>query len=203
MCKPAAAGTVLLHGMSYHAPAFCTCRQALLPKVDAELPAAALQATAVSSVLAGRFADWLQTSKGMSSLSTRRLMQSISILGALASLVPLALTPASSMPAEVAVGLLTVAVAAQGFNYGGFHSYVQDVAPANAGLVLGITNTCGTLVGIAGNMATGYLAGSALGYQAVFGLTVILHALSFTWWFAGAHGEHIVLFNPKPKSVHG
>lgn len=46
----------------------------------------------------------------------------------------------------------------------GFHSYVQDVAPTNAGLVLAVTNTCGTLVGIGGNLATGHLAASRWGY---------------------------------------
>lgn len=55
----------------------------------------------------------------------------------------------------------------------GFHSYVQDVAPRSAGLVLAITNTCGTLVGIAGNLLTGYLAASRWGYAgACMGLGV-------------------------------
>lgn len=49
----------------------------------------------------------------------------------------------------------------------GFHSYVQDVAPTNAGLVLAVTNTCGTLVGIGGNLATGHLAASRWGYAGV------------------------------------
>ena len=46
----------------------------------------------------------------------------------------------------------------------GFHSYVQDVAPGSAGLVLAVTNSCGTLVGIGGNLATGHLAASRWGY---------------------------------------
>lgn len=46
----------------------------------------------------------------------------------------------------------------------GFHSYVQDVAPGSAGLVLAVTNSCGTLVGIGGNLVTGHLAASRWGY---------------------------------------
>lgn len=47
------------------------------------------------------------------------------------------------------------------------HIYTQTRAPY-AGLVLSITNTCGTLVGIAGNLLTGILAGSSSGYTGAF-----------------------------------
>ncbi len=69
----------------------------------------------------------------------------------------------------------------------------QDVAPRDAGLVLGITNTCGTVLGIAGNIITGYLAGSPLGYQGVWGLTVALHVLATVLWNLGARGERLQL----------
>ena len=78
-------------------------------------------------------------------------------------MLPLAL-PWVQLAPGAAVAALTSAVAFQGLNYSGFHSYVQDVAPGDAGLVLAITNTCGTLVGIVGNLLTGYLAASAYGY---------------------------------------
>lgn len=45
---------------------------------------------------------------------------------------------------------------------------VPEVAPTSAGLVLSITNTCGTLAGIAGNMLTGVLAGTAWGFSGKF-----------------------------------
>ena len=70
---------------------------------------------------------------------------------------------------------------------------MQDVAPRDAGLVLGITNTCGTLVGIAGNLITGALAAGPLGYQAVFALTMVLHAAALAAWWALARGEELVL----------
>lgn len=70
---------------------------------------------------------------------------------------------------------------------------MQDVAPRDAGLVLGITNTCGTLVGIAGNVLTGVLAAGPLGYQGVFALTVVLHLVAFGLWWAYARGGKLQL----------
>lgn len=67
------------------------------------------------------------------------------------------------------------------------------MAPGSAGLVLAITNTCGTLVGIAGNLLTGYLAASKWGYAGMFALTVLLQAASGATWLAGAHGRRLDL----------
>lgn len=71
----------------------------------------------------------------------------------------------------------------------GFHSYVQDVAPTNAGLVLAVTNTCGTLVGIGGNLATGHLAASRWGYA---GVGWVVGGEGGVWICSGARGalEH-------------
>jgi ACS family sodium-dependent inorganic phosphate cotransporter len=93
----------------------------------------------------------------------------------------------------VAVAAMTAAVAFQGCSYSGFHSYVQDVAPRDAGLVLALTNTCGTLVGIGGNLLTGWLAASRWGYAAVFALTVALQLGCMAAWLAGARGQRLEL----------
>lgn len=77
-----------------------------------------MQATAMVSVLAGSFADWFQARRGLSPLTMRRLMQNIATLGGALSLLPLALLPAAAVPTPLAVASLTLAVAAQGFNYG-------------------------------------------------------------------------------------
>jgi hypothetical protein len=149
-------------------------------------------ASAGVSVGAGRLADALQAC-GWPALRVRRLMQSVGSAGGL-FLAPLAFpgSPAAASPA-LAVALLTAAVAAQGFNYAGFHAYVQDVAPADAGKVLGVTNTCGTLAGLGGNLVTGALAGGAGGYAAVFGLAAALYGASALTWLAFARGAPVRL----------
>ena len=75
-------------------------------------------------------------------------------------------------------------------------SYPIFSSPAAAGLVLSITNTCGTLVGIAGTLATGWLAASPLGYSAVFAATALLQALCLVAWLASAHGRPLRLHMP-------
>lgn len=74
------------------------------------------------SVAAGNFADNLRAKRRLPNLTVRQLMQNIALLGAGLSLLPLAALPSAAVPTPLAVVLLTVAVAAQGFNYGGFHS---------------------------------------------------------------------------------
>ena len=69
---------------------------------------------------------------------------------------------------------------------------MQDVAPGCAGVVLAVTNTCGTLVGIGGNLITGHLATSRWGYAGMFGLTAALQAVSIVAWLAGAHGRQLL-----------
>ena len=63
-----------------------------------------------------------------------------------------------------------------------YHSDVQDVAPRDAGLILGLTNTCSSLAGVAGNLAAGHLADSAYGFGGSFwtlvGVSVVRNFIS-------------------------
>lgn len=70
---------------------------------------------------------------------------------------------------------------------------VQDVAPENAGKLLGITNTCGTAVGILGNILTGNIAASQGGYSAVFAVIGACYISSFVVWHFWINGHNIVL----------
>ena len=70
---------------------------------------------------------------------------------------------------------------------------VQDVAPENAGKLLGITNTCGTAVGILGNILTGNIAASQGGYSAVFAVIGACYISSFVVWHIWINGHNIVL----------
>ena len=70
---------------------------------------------------------------------------------------------------------------------------MQDVAPENAGKLLGITNTCGTAVGILGNILTGNIAASQGGYSAVFALIGACYISSFAVWHFFVNGHNIVL----------
>lgn len=149
-------------------------------------------ATAVVAILAGKLSGWLQAERGWTALRARRAMQATANLGGLVALLPLALGGSTLSPL-VATLALTLTVALQGFNYSGYHSYVQDVAPRDAGLILGLTNTCSSLAGVAGNLAAGYLAAGSSGFSAVFALAAALYAASLVTWLAFAKGQNISL----------
>uniref|UniRef100_A0A383WD31 Major facilitator superfamily (MFS) profile domain-containing protein n=1 Tax=Tetradesmus obliquus TaxID=3088 RepID=A0A383WD31_TETOB len=122
--------------------------------------------------LAGQAADRLIRG-GRSTLSVRRLMQAVCFLGCAASVVPLALTPQPGI--ALAVACLTASLALYSFSHSGFHSYLQDVAAGNAGVVYGITNTCSIAAGIAGNLVTGCVVEASGSYGAVFLLFAALN----------------------------
>ena len=51
---------------------------------------------------------------------------------------------------------------------------IMDVAPNHAGLLLGITNTIGTVPGILCNVVTGYMLENGIGWAPVFALGAAL-----------------------------
>jgi MFS family permease len=149
--------------------------------------------TAVVATGAGAVADWLQLKAKWTAVQVRHAMQTAASVGACLALAPLALIPASALSPTIATAALSIAVASQGFNYGGYHAYIQDVAPGDAGLILGLTNTFSSVAGIVGNIVAGALAGGPAGFAAVFGLTVALHAVSAVTWLLFARGKRIRL----------
>ncbi|KAK9865285.1 hypothetical protein WJX84_009778 [Apatococcus fuscideae] len=138
-------------------------------------------ATATAAVLAGLLADKLQTGLGWSTVRVRRVMQSAATLGPALALVPVALGK-DQVSVPLAVACLTGTLALQAFCYAGFHAYLQDVASADAGKLLGLTNSASTSVGIIGNLITGQLAGMHHGYSIMFAITAMLYFGSFCTW---------------------
>lgn len=126
-------------------------------------------------------------------------MQTVSSMGIAFCLIPLAMDQNFVSPL-IATAVISVAVAFQGLCYPGFHSYVQDVASKDAGLVLALTNTCSIAAGILGNIITGQLAASPLGFSAVFGLTSVLYISSAITWFVFAKGNSMELTNEMKLS---
>lgn len=158
-------------------------------------------ATAITARLAGHLADWLHTSNRWTVLAVRRWMQITSHLGgSLAMLILALISSFQSMTTSLthpnfALGVLCLAIAMQGLNYAGFHSYVQDVAPRDAGLILAFTNFCSILAGILGNLIMGHVA-SVPGQRAfgiVFALMAVAYGTSSIAWAWGARGRLIKL----------
>jgi len=70
---------------------------------------------------------------------------------------------------------------------------MQEVAPKDAGKLLGLSNSASTLVGMAGNVVTGGMAASKWGYSGLFALTAVLYAASCLTWNACMKGQPLQL----------
>uniref|UniRef100_A0A7S1CV42 Major facilitator superfamily (MFS) profile domain-containing protein n=1 Tax=Picochlorum oklahomense TaxID=249345 RepID=A0A7S1CV42_9CHLO len=148
--------------------------------------------TAAVAAVSGRLSRYLEIKKKWNSLKVRRLFQIISSLGGAQCLLLLVFQSQNISPL-IATASISIAVAFQGLCYPGFHSYVQDIASNDAGVILALTNSCSIAAGILGNVVTGHLAASTFGFRAVFALTAGLYLLSSITWFIGATGRPIRL----------
>ncbi|KAG2449157.1 hypothetical protein HYH02_005904 [Chlamydomonas schloesseri] len=168
-------------------------------------------AAAFTATLAGGMADRMVRAAGGEPgrrLEVRRVMHTVSTLGCAAAMLPLAAgaglggctggvgggcAGGGALPPLVATACLVAAVGCYGFSFGGFHAYVQDVASADAGALLGITNTASILGGIAGNIATGLLVQATGGYEGVFLAAACLYGLSWAVFMVVLRGQPIRL----------
>ena len=133
---------------------------------------------AVVGVMAGALADWLGTARGWDAFRVRSAMNRVATLGPAASLL---LLPFATGPIT-AVLCLCAAMGAQSFNYAGFHNLVQDKAGGRAGTLLAISNTGGIIMGIIGNISTGWLVAKTGSFSSIFFLTAALYLSSAAVW---------------------
>ncbi|KAG1669639.1 hypothetical protein FOA52_010799 [Chlamydomonas sp. UWO 241] len=166
------------------------------PQAAGLLAAAPFAATALATTLAGAVADALVGS-GARVLSVRRVMHAVSTLGCAVCLAPLALLPSiTPLGATVCVVAAQICYAA---SFGGFHAYVQDVAPRDAGLVLGMTNSCSIAMGIIGNLSTGVIVEATGSYRLAFAVPLLMYVSSFALFMGLLRGQPIRLRKPEAE----
>jgi MFS transporter, ACS family, solute carrier family 17 (sodium-dependent inorganic phosphate cotransporter), other len=154
----------------------------------AGLLAAAPSLTAfLSANASGAIADRM-IAAGRSRTYVRKLMQSIGIFGAAAFLlmVPLATTTAAG------VLLMCGSAGALGFCAAGFTSNAFDVAPRHADIIWGISNTFGTIPGIFGVAATGWMVERTGNYASAFLLTAVIATAGGIVFLLAGSGERKV-----------
>lgn len=125
------------------------------------------------SNVGGWAGDWLILRRKFSVGMARK---AVNTTGFLLSGVALMLMPAAQ---SVLVGVLatTFTLGALGMSRGGFSVNHMDIAPKYAGVVMGISNTAGTLSGVIGVAVTGVILDAAGGAGAVHGW-FLAHAVS-------------------------
>lgn len=123
--------------------------------------------------------------RGVSITHTRKLMQCVGLLGSAAFLI--AATFAQS--ASAAMWIFCGALGLLGVTWSGYAPNHLDIAPRQAGFLMGITNTFGTIPGIVGVFVTGWLIDATGTYASAFSLSAGLSVLGAIVWLIWARGE--------------
>jgi ACS family sodium-dependent inorganic phosphate cotransporter len=137
--------------------------------------------------LAGWMADTM-VSKGLSLTVVRKIMQVTGLVGSAVFL----LLARDVDTAGVAVLLMCGALGGVGLTWSGFLPNHLDIAPRYADLLMGITNTAGTVPGIIGVAITGWMVDVTGTYSSAFALAAAINIFGAVVWLAFASGERVI-----------
>jgi ACS family sodium-dependent inorganic phosphate cotransporter len=136
--------------------------------------------------VAGWTADHL-LQQGFSLTSVRKLMQSIGFLGAA---VFLTMVGRVSTPTE-AIVYMSCTLGLGSFALSGFGVNHLDIGPRYAGILLGFSNTAGTIPGIVGVTLTGLILDATGSWSLVFLISAGVYVLGLLVWLLFATGERV------------
>lgn len=137
--------------------------------------------------LAGWIADGMVT-RGFSLTAVRKIMQTIGLLGSATFM----LLARDVDTAGIAMLYMCGALGAAAFTWSGFVPNHLDIAPRYADVLMGITNTAGTVPGIIGVAITGWMVDATGTYSAAFALAAAVNVFGAIVWLAFATGERVI-----------
>lgn len=132
----------------------------------------ALAPTVISLVMApaaGRLFDRL-VAQGYNRRTIRRVMQSVAFAGITLAMLTVTLTDSLM----ISVAVITLSNALGAFSIGGFATNHLDVAPNQAGLLMGVTNTLAAVSSGASVFVSGWIQDVSGGWDAVFYLAALV-----------------------------
>ena len=125
---------------------------------------------------------------GMDLTTLRKCMQITGLVGS--ALFLLAARDVQS--ANVAMGLMCGALGFLALTWSGFVPNHLDLAPRYADVLMGITNTAGTVPGIIGVVITGWLVDTTGTYTSAFALCAVLNFFGALVWLLFASAKRVV-----------
>lgn len=143
-------------------------------------------ASFVGMQLAGRTSD-AAIARGIRTLTVRKFMTAISLLGNGACLLLLQQTAS----VNVALALICMATLLGGAGVAGAFAGPLDIAPRHAGVLIGFVNTIGTLPGVAGIAITGWLVDRTRSYATAFLVAALLGVVGTLYYLRYASAEPI------------
>ena len=126
--------------------------------------------------------------RGNSITFVRKLMQ---VSGLLGSAMFFLFAPSADTPL-VALSVMCGALACIALTFSGYVPNFLDVAPRYADVLMGISNTFGTIPGIVGVALAGWLLDQTGSYTGVFMITAALLTLGGVLWLLFSTGEKII-----------
>jgi len=141
----------------------------------------------VVTVISGRSADGL-IEKGVSVTLVRKCYQTVASLFPAIFLILLCTkpTPYAAVAYMIcAIGIAATSVAGYGINH-------LDIGPNYSGILLGISNTSGTLPGIVGVLLTGYILDQTHSWCLVFIITASVYVFGGLVWLLFASGKLVL-----------
>ncbi len=137
--------------------------------------------------ISGWIADSL-VKHGNSITFVRKLMQACGLAG---SAVFFLLAPYAHTPL-IAMLVMCGALACIALTFSGYVPNFLDIAPRYGDVLLGISNTFGTIPGIVGVALTGWLLDQTGSYTSIFIITAAVQVLGGILWLVFATGEKII-----------
>lgn len=148
--------------------------------------------TVIASFIAGKFSDRLINKDGVPIVRARTICMLISTIGPGLALLLIAIISSSVLQyvplisgapsTPFIITCLSFALGCLAFSYSGFHSYIQDVSGGKAGALLAMTNTAGIIMGIVGNILSGYMMEMTGSFTVMFLLTGLMFLSSGIMW---------------------
>ena len=136
--------------------------------------------------IAGALADRLAM-RGWETIKIRKLMQVIGFGGP--ALILMFVGNVDNV--EAAIALMTLANIFIAFNAGAFIVNHLDIAPKYAGVLMGLSNTAGTIPGIIGVYVSGMILGLTGSWTLVFQLAALVYLLGLVFYLMFASGERL------------
>jgi MFS transporter, ACS family, solute carrier family 17 (sodium-dependent inorganic phosphate cotransporter), other len=120
------------------------------------------------------------------------LVRKVLQIGGLLSSAGFLLLASQAATAGMALIVMCLALGALGLTWSGFACNHLDIAPRHAGVLMGITNTAGTIPGIVGVAVTGWLVDVTGSYDAPLALAAGVSVVGALVWLFFATGNRIV-----------
>lgn len=142
---------------------------------------------ACGSSASGLLADTL-VARGVPVTNVRKGLQTVAFL------IPAIALQVLSQPGitpTLAVACMTVALGTTSLGQAGFVANMSDIAPNAAGKMFGLCNTFGSMSGILGVTAVGFIVEATKSFAPVFQLTSALYVLGTIAWLLMCTGERV------------